>query len=105
MVFSAEAEITPAADDHRFYSHPVSKGKFGDRRTHFDDFSGDLVTDGHGERSQGMLPFVEMDISPADAAGLDSEQNVMIPHGREGSFHELHLPGSGDHGHGVVFHK
>jgi hypothetical protein len=46
-----------------------------------------------------------MDVPPADAAGPDSEQNIMISHGREGSFHELHLPGGSDHGHRILFHK
>jgi hypothetical protein len=105
MVFPPEAEGTGSAGDHRFNGDPISNRYLGYCRADLNDLPGDFVADGHGKGGQGVFSFVEMNVSAANAAGLDPEKNVMLSHGREGSFHELHFPGSGDHGHGVIFHQ
>jgi hypothetical protein len=105
VVLPPEAERTGSTGDHWFNGDSISNRYLRYRMAHLNDLPGDFVADGHGKGGQGVLPFVEMDVSPADAAGLDPEKNIMISHGREGSFHEIHLPGGGDHGHGVIFHK
>jgi hypothetical protein len=52
-----------------------------------------------------MFPFVDVEVSPADGAGFDAQQDVMISHGREGPLDKFHLPGSGNHGHRILFHN
>jgi hypothetical protein len=105
MVLPPEAEGTGSAGDHRFNGDTVPNSHLRYRMADLNDLSGDFVADGHGKGGEGVFSFVEMNVSAADAAGLDPEKNVMLSHGRKGSFHELHFPGSCDHGHGVIFHQ
>jgi hypothetical protein len=73
MILSPKAEITFPADDHRFNRHPVAYADFRPALSHFDHLAGNFVADGHRERSQGMFPLVEVEISSADAAGFDPQ--------------------------------
>jgi len=105
MVLPPKAKGTGSTSNHRLDGDSVSNRYLRYRMADLNDLPGDFVADGHGKGGEGVFPFVEMNVSAADAAGLDPEKNVLLPHRRKDSFHELHLPGSGDHGHGVIFHR
>jgi hypothetical protein len=63
------------------------------------------MADGHGQRSQGMFPFKQVEVPAADAGGLDFEQDIVGPEWRKRSFFKLYPTRRGYDGHGIFVHK
>src|SRR5271157_2555681 len=100
-IFSPSARRALAAGDHRFHSHPIAYGNRVHLGADADHVTGQFMAERHWQRSRGVLSLVDMKITAADTAGLDSDDHLSLFGLWYVTFHQIGRSGHVNHYHPI----